>query len=61
MAKPISNSYPVTGLQAKELIQEIERTNQGEVNFIQKNIVESNMKKALYFFHNAESILSNKK
>jgi hypothetical protein len=61
MAKPISPSYPVTGKQAEDLIQEIDRANRGKVDPGQQKAIERNMEKALDFFRNAASILSSKK
>jgi hypothetical protein len=61
MAKPISPSYPVTGEQARDLIQEIERVSKGEVDEAQRRKLESNAEKAIHFFKNAASILSKKK
>lgn len=60
MAKPISPSYPVTGKQARELAQEIERTDRGDVNPDHLRMLEENAKKALHFFRNASSILSSR-
>lgn len=61
MAKPISPSYPVTGAQAKELVQEIERTSKGEVDPEQKRVLDQNLEKAIHFFRNAAAILSSSK
>jgi hypothetical protein len=61
MAKPISPSYPVTGKQAESLMQEIERTNKGDIDPDQRKAIDRNMEKALGFFRNAASILSSKK
>jgi hypothetical protein len=61
MAKPISPSYPVTGKQAAELVQEIERANNGQVDEKQLRLLEKNAEKALHFFRNVASILSPKK
>lgn len=61
MAKPISPSYPVTGEQARDLIQEIDRVSKGQIDQAQKRKLEENADKAIRFFQNAASILSSKK
>jgi hypothetical protein len=61
MAKPIAPSYPVTGEQARKLVQEIESANRGDRNPAQQEVLNKNIDTALNFFRNASAILSSKK